>query len=362
MKKAHLTKVALIMSVFCFFKMTMAFSYQQAQQPFSMFYQQPICQYLVYSYIEENEVKPIAQESLPLIYYFHESVSREHKPIIYDQVEAWNNITGNEVVRINSEIEYGAFDPRTDNPDQKNVIYLIDEEDYARVLNSSGNDTIKGTSDIFLPGMSRIAISTTNNDQDASLYITGSDILIREEVLTDISFYRYQLLIDMRNLGIEKDFSNESIEVIRDAIVDYMTNVSDEDLKAGLVRDIYRATAIQNPNPDSSQLDEINAYVESFTDERLRGIRTDAMNNLLSIDISSQDSIVLQNTIRREMGHGLGLGSYMLPDGHPMRDLNIMSPYRGAQAYNQRVLKEIDLFAVQGIRCLYRGYPNFTRY
>ena len=376
MKRGHLIKIIFIMSMLCLPKVTVAlFNQEVHKQSFSMFYNIPVCRSLVESYItQEGKVNPVAQASLPLEYYLHESIPKHYRPLFYDQAEAWNNTVGNEVIRINGEIDQGVFDPEPNGSDQKNVIYLVSKEDYIRILNSHGNDITKGPNDL-IPGISEITPKTEYTQNDLPfLPITDSDIMIREEVLTDIGFYRNRLFANMKHLGIEGDFNDEDIEVIKSAIVNHIINMSDEDVKAFLIEDFEvekkELEALRNIEDYqdfiSDTLDEINQRIEevqNMTHEQIRQVRINMSYNLLYVNMDimeSQSSFILQNTIRHEMGHGLGLRDYTLPDHHPIRSMNVMRPYL-VEAYSQiTILKEIDPFAVYGVFCLYKEYPNIT--
>ena len=371
MKKVRLTKTILIISALCMlcFSDVTAALFNQQEQAFSSFYQEPICPWLVSSYIEDGEIKPLAQASLPLTYYLHESIPQQYRYIFYGEAEAWNHFVGNEVIRIEDEIDQTAFDPQTNSSDQKNVIYLIDKEDYVHMLNSPNNDITRGP-DALIPGISKSMPSKVENAQETLplVFITDSDMLLREETLTDIGFYRGQLLVSMKLLGIEEDFNDKHIEVIRSAAEEHITGMSSEDMTDFLIRGFEaEETAIRNQNLDPSRLDDIERAIEqarNLTDEQIREIKIMLANRLLYVDIDlmeSQSSIVFQNTVSHEMGHGLGLIDYTFPDNHPMRNLNIMRPHLIEESYRQlTILKEIDPSAFFGLLCLYSQYPNFT--
>ena len=136
MKNVHLTRAALIMSIFYlqFFSETSTalFSQEALQQwSFPIFYQHPVCRSLVRSYkTEDGEIKPTAHVLLPLEYYLHKSVPKQYKSLLDKQADAWNNTVGSEIVKINDEIDQGVFDSDVNKSDQKNVIYIIDEEQH----------------------------------------------------------------------------------------------------------------------------------------------------------------------------------------------------------------------------------------
>lgn len=368
----------LIMSLLCFSKVTIAFFNQQIQQPsFPMFYNVPICRSLAGFYITpDGKIKPVAQASLPLEYYLHKSIPEHYRSLFYDQAEAWNNTVGNEIIRINGEIDQSVLDPEVNPYDQKNVIYLTNEEDHIRLLNVSDSDLMEEAK-VFIPGLSRIVPSKTEFYQNALSFlpITDVDIMIREEVLTDIGFYKHRLLVNLRRLGIGGNFDSENIEVIRSTIFDYIANMSNEDIKALLIEDLEvekKELVEASKNAENNQdilhgaLYEIEQKIETFqnmTDGQIGEVRNTLSNTLLSVDMDlmqSQSSVMLQNTIRHEMGHGLGLEEYILPRGHPMRYQNVMRPHV-VEAYSQiTILKEIDPFAVYGVFCLYKEYPNIT--
>ncbi len=382
MKRVNLTIIS-VSCIFCLSEMATALSNQQTQEPsFSMFHEIPACRQLTEFYIENGQRKPIAQLSLPLEYHIHESIPSEYRPRIHDQAEDWNNTLGNEMVRINSKIDRG--DPTATNSDQKNVIYLVDSEDYtAHILNSPNHDITKDPSALISSANSESIISPELAQN--FLPITNADIFIREETLTNIGFYRHLLFATMRDLGIEGDFSNEHIEVIRSAIVEHIINMSSQDVKTFLIEDIeagreeletFRETrSNQNLTSDVSdtidrRLDEIDQRLEeihNMTDEQIRTFKINLTYNRLSVDMDtmeseSQSSITFENVIRHEMGHGLGLRDYVLFNNHPMRNLNIMGPYL-VQAYGQiTIRKEIGTFAIYGLYCLYSGYPDFIQH
>ena len=375
MKKIHLIKIVFLLSAFCMpylFKANMALASQQTQPYFfSLFYQIPMCRQLVASYEVETErydlLRPVHQASLPLQYSLHESVPEEYIPLFYEEAASWNNIAGDEMVRINAEIDREPFDPQANGLDGKNVIYVIDQEDYVHILNAPHNNIKEGPS-ALIPGISNITPLKTNLPQSAPFVpIFDTDIIIREEALTDIGFYRHQLFTHMKRLGIEGDFHNEHIEVIRSAIVNHIIDMSDEDVKDLLIKDLEAQKAtIRDQDRDPSLLDEVDqiiAETQSMSHQRTRQVKINLANNLLSGDMDtmeSQSSIVLQNIIRHEIGHGLGLIDYIPPAHHPMRHRSTMRPYL-VEAYGQMtILKEIDPFAVLGLACLYNEHPDFS--
>ena len=286
----------------------------------------------------------------------------------------WKSTSNNQIVRINDEIDRGVFDPQTNGSDQKNVIYLVSKEDSARILNLSNNDTTGGL-DTLRPIIPKMFTPETEHSHDTLPFvpITNSDIMIREEALTDIEFYRNQLLADSKRLGLEEGFNDEHIEVIRDAVFNHIRNMSSEDVKAFLTKDFEirkeEIEAFRNREGHqnlTNALDEMNqriAEVQSLTNEQIRNIKIAVTNRFLLVNtdiIESQSSFVLQNTIRHQIGHELGLEHLIVSNG-PWKDRNIMDPYP-SQAYNQiTMLKEIDPFAVHGVFCLYSEYPIFTQ-
>ncbi len=376
MKKVYLTKAVFIMSVLCilcFSEVTIAlFNQQIQQQSFSMFHQEPICKSLVGSRITRNfEIKPVAQASLPLEYYIHESIPREHRPFIYDQVEAWNNTVGTEIVRINGEIDQGVFNPRVNSSDQKNVIYLVD-------ASNDPNNDLAVNADTAVPEVSEVMTAKAEFDYNTSSFIpiTDSDIMIGEGTLTDIGFYRNLLLVDTKSLGIEGDFNDKSTETIRRAISGHIINMTDEDVKALSIKLLEagkeRLEASRNTgstqDPIFDALNEMDQRIEDIPNMSTREVRQFKNNisrTLLFVDMDlmeSQSSVIFQTIVKRKIGDGLGLMGYVLPDNHPMRHSNIMRPHY-VEDYGQITThKEIDPFAIFGVFCLYKDYPTITNY
>ena len=176
------------------------------QWSFSIFHEQPLCQSIVRSYkTEDGEIKPIAHAHLPLEYYLHKSIPQQYRNLFGEQADAWNNTLDREIVRVNDEIDQGIFDPKANESDQKNVIYVINREEYD-ILYPDQNELIHNLN--FKPGNSRTTVSETNPYQNTPSFlpITDSDIMIRQEILSDMELYRSRLLIDINKLDIEGSF------------------------------------------------------------------------------------------------------------------------------------------------------------
>ena len=217
MKKAYFIKSISVISMLCVFyfsEIATAFFYQQLQQSsFSIFHRDPRCLSLVSFYTtEDGDIKPTAQAMLPLEYYLHESIPQQYRPLIYNQEDDWNNTVGKRILRIYRELDRGVFDPQVNKYDQKNVIYVASSEDYAQVLRP---DDATRNLYALIPGTSNIPLPNETQLDLPFVPITDADIIIREEALTDIGFYRSQLLLDLENLGVEGNFNNESFEVIK---------------------------------------------------------------------------------------------------------------------------------------------------
>ena len=219
--------------------------------------------------------------------------------------------------------------------------------------------------------MSRTIVHKTNSYQNtlSFLPIADNDIMIRQETLSDMELYRIRLLIDIIKFDIEASFENEDIEVLRKVIMDHLQIMTNEDVKAFLIKPFEnnKKTLLEDQERNSATLDEIDRSIEAIqdmTDEQLRRAKNDIAQNILSVDmglIQAGMSISLQNIIRHEIGHGLGL-EHFTPFDIRWKDRNIMAPY-SSQSYSQiTILKEIDPFAVYGIFCLYSQYPNFTNH
>ncbi len=376
MRKTYLTKTVFIINIFCilcFSKVATAFFNQQVQQQlFSMFHQEQMCKSLVGSHITNNfEIKPVAQASLPLEYYIHESIPKGHRPFIYDQAEAWNNTAGNEIVRINSEIDRGVFNRRVNSSDQKNVIYLID-------ASNDPNNNITTNADTVVPGASGVITSKAEFDLNTSSFIpiTDSDIMIGEGTLTDIGFYRNLLLVDMKSLGIEGDFNDKSTETIRRAISSHIINMTDEDVKALSIKllEVEKERLEASRNTGSThdtifdalnEMDQRIEGIQNMSTREARQFKNNISRTLLFVDMDlmeSQSSVIFQTIVKRKIGDGLGLMGYVLPDNHPMRHSNIMRPHY-VEDYGQITThKEIDPFAILGVFCLYKDYPTITNY
>ena len=364
MKKAHFTKIIFIISIFCvlsFSKVVPAFFQQQPS--FSMFHQNTICQQLVSYYItEDGDIKPTAQAKLPLEYYLHESIPQQYRPLIYNQEDDWNNTTGKRVLQIHRELDRGTFDPQVNKHDQKNVIYLASSEDYAQVLNSP--DDASRNLYALIPGISNIPRPDKIPSDLPFVPITDADIIIREEALTDIGFYRSQLLLDLENLGIEGDFSNESFEVIKNTILDHIRNMNREDFETFLREQIE---SFSNTETSTSTPDAVSRRIQriqNMTDQQIRRHKTTIANRFSLVSASvmeSQHPFVLHNTVGHQIGHGLGLRDYIVPPDHFMRDRNVMKPHTAGNYGDMIIPKEIDPFAVYGLFCLYSEYPSFTQ-
>ena len=373
MKNVYLTRAALLMSIFYLHfssKVGIALFNQGALQQwsFSIFHEQPLCQSIVRSYkTEDGEIKPIAHAHLPLEYYLHKSIPQQYISFFGEQADAWNNTLDREIVKINDEIDQGIFDPKTNESDQKNVIYVINKEEY-NMLYPDQNELIHNLE--FKSGISKITVSKTNPYQNTPsfLSITDADIMIRQEILSDTEIYRSRLLIDIDNLGIEGSFENADVEILRKVIMDHLQTMTDEDVKAFLIKPLEKnkKALLEDQENNSAKIDEIDQRIDTaqnMNNQQLRRTKIDIAQKILSVDmnlIQAEMSILLQSTIKHEIGHGLGLKDLIVLNG-TQRSWNIMDPY-SFQFYNQiTILREIDRSAVYGVLCLYSEYPIFTQ-
>ena len=173
---------------------------------FPLFEDDPMCLDLTFPHQDQaGYIRPIAFEALPIEYYLHESIPREYRPFFYVAADTWNRRLQQEVIRISSAIDHNPINIEHNLSDQKNVIYLIDRE-YFREISINFSPNQLEDLDFFPPGISRHFLSKALDESGLFLPISETDMMIREEILTDLEVYRHHLITSLQELGAEEPF------------------------------------------------------------------------------------------------------------------------------------------------------------
>ena len=351
MKKQLVVK---IIGIMLYMGGTLAFSQDHQDYPYrplpELYFTQPICLHLInFSITKNGQIKPITHYSLPVPFYLHESIPEYYRPLFYVAAEHWNNSVGRELIRISSETDQGVINTRVNASDRRNVIYLIDKDKFNSFMLSSQSHFSSG----FTRSMS------SENDTLPYQPIVDVDIMIWTETLTDLEFYRNHLIKDLQNLGVEEDFSNTSVEPLRKRISDHIENMTPEELKAGIIKQFEgRILANQEagrPIPQND-IDREIAQIQNLSAGEINKIKANTKDKALTVDLNlmnSQSSIALQNIVKHEMGHGLGLNDFEVPLPSQPIKTNLMGPklfYRHREITVPQQVNSFDLFALS---CLY---------
>ena len=311
---------------------------------------------------QAGHIKPIALKSLPIEYYLHESIPRQYRPFFYVAADTWNRKLKQEVIRISSEIDRNPINIEHARSNQKNVIYLIDRE-YSREISINFNRNRLEDIDFFLPGISRHSLSKALDASGLFLPIAETDMMIREEILTDLETYRHHLITSLQELGAEEPFFDLNVHELRKMVSSHLENMSVEEYRSLAISDSERKRqTISNNSPTMRvyDLQNINQDIEKLRNMEhgeVQSLKYDEMTRFLNADIEMMEtssSITLVTAVMHEMGHGLGLNHIPSNSNRPLMEVEIYS--RPSQI---TIPKEIDSQALDGMRCLYTDILSY---
>ena len=339
---------------------------QPLDRSFPWFEVNPMCSRLTFSYQDkEGNMKPMALESLPIEYYLHESIPTQYRPFFYVAADTWNKKLKEEIIRINSEIDRNPINTESNRSDRKNVIYLVDEEYFQGESTEFSQNRLKDI-DMFIPGLSRHAPPEIIDESLPFFPITETDIMIREEILTDLELYRYTLIMNLQKLGVEGPLFDVRVDDLRYMVFFRLESMTVEEFRSLTLESLERTRdAVNNRSSnligmsDSQELDWAIEELRNMKPARVRSFKYDGIAKLLDVDMEmmrTQSSVILVSTIMHEMGHGLGLnqipsnpdGPRLLMEEHPYNKLSEMT-----------IPKEIDPYALLGTLCLYRDILSY---
>ncbi len=367
MKTAHFKIIVIFFLIYItssssFSTVNMISLLQPLERSFSWFRNNRICPFLTTVHLaKDGRVKPMALISLPKEYYLHESIPREYRPFFYVAADAWNMKLREDVIRISSEIDRNPINTEHNRLDQKSVIYLVDGKSFQEISTDFNQNQLTDT-DLFLPGLSRNVFPKIIDESLPFLPIVETDMMIREEALTDLEYYRYSLIRNLQQLGVEVPLFDVSIGDLRRMVFFHLENITVEKYRSLVLENLEkRRDTINSINStnlikgiDSKGLDQDIEDLRSMESERVRFFKYDGIIRLLNVDIEmmeTQSSTTLVNTITHEMGHGLGL-----PHIPPRPD--VRRPLMEESTYNTlndlTIPKEIGSYAFWGVHCLYR--------
>ena len=353
-----------------------ALTQQPLDRSFSFFENNSICLFLTMSYSDKDGfVKPIALRSLPIEYYLHESIPRQYRPFFYVAVdrwnealrkfamERWNKVLRDDFIKISSEIDRNPINTKSNRSDRRNVIYLINREFFQEVSTEFNRNQLED-SDFFLPGMSRHSFAPPVSDEPLPfLPLAEVDMMIRQEALTDFEMYKYNLIMSLQDLGVTKPLSDLSVNELRRMVFFHFENMHVEEYRALVIRDMERTRdAISNNSPtmtehDPQKLNQDIEEVRNMESRRLRFLKYDQILNLLNVDLEmmeTQSSITLVNAIMHEIGHGFGLNHIPSNPYKPLMEASIYS-----EPDQITISKEVDSYALRGMRCLYEDILSY---
>ena len=215
--------------------------------------------------------------------------------------------------------------------------------------------------DLFLPGISMHAFPEVIDESLPFLPISETDMMIREEVLTDLEFYRYNLIMNLKKLEVEEEpLFDMSVEDLRDMVYFTLKDMTVEEYRFLTLRHLERSRDVINdidPNAmggiNSRELDMEIERLRNMESERVRFLKYDGITRLLNVDMEmmeDQSSISLVKAIMHEIGHGFGL-NHIPPrrdEPRPLMEENIYTTLS-----DLTVPKEIDFYAIWGMFCLY---------
>ena len=303
---------------------TSAFSQSHQGYPYRSLpdhFNTPTCHALTLSFMaEDGKIKTRAHHSLPVNLYLHESIPENYRPFFYIAAQHWNRSVKSEFIKISSEIDRGVIDVQANISDQRNVIYLVDRSTFNSMAQLN-----------FSSGATRPILSRDKALYDTLPYIPiiDVDILIQKDALTDLEYYRAQLIKRLKSLGVEKDFSDTDVETLQRRVADRIENMTSEDVKTFLIEAIKRTALLnQYTNTFTTQddIDERIAQIQNLDIRRINQNKAMLRYDLLTVNLAlmnSQSSVALQNIIKHEMGHVLGLGDLIF---EPSRTAPLMKP------------------------------------
>ena len=202
-------------------------------------------------------------------------------------------------------------------------------------------------------------VDQTFNDTLPYIPIIDIDIIIPKYALTDLEFYRVHLIENLRYLGVKDDFSHTNVETLQRRIADHIKNMTDEEIRNSIIKDIKRAALGSQYTTRPTAQDDIDrqvAQVQNLNNEEIDAFRNTIIGSLLTVDLdtmNSQSSVALQNIAKHEMGHGLGLRDFEIITGQGRREIPLMG-FKLIHSYSTLTIPHhtgfYDIFALS---CLY---------
>ena len=289
---------------------------QELHRPFTSFTSNPMCPFLTFSYrFNDGSIKPWVFQSLPIEYHLHESIPRQYRPFFHIAKNAWNRKFKKDVIKISDEIDRNPMNTKKNRSDQKNVIYLIDEEFFQELSTEFSRNRLEDI-ETFLPGTSRHTPLQATDESLPFLPIVETDMMIREEALSDLELYRYHLIDTLQKLGAQEPLSHLSVNDLRKMVFFHFENMTVEEYRSLALKSLERERNAMNDmshsirRVDPQKLDQDIEELKNMEPERVRFFKYDQIIRYLNVDIEmmkTQSSITLVNTAMHEMGHGLGL-------------------------------------------------------
>ena len=162
-----------------------------------------------------------SEKDFSIEYWIHESTPEVQRHFIYQVIEETNIELGFHAFRI-AGIDSNEIDSIDNRKDQRNVIYLLDEEEMSTLLSAFAY--IPGQAALQSPALT-IQVPNLNVLHPLPYPIIDADIIINTNITTDLEAFRAYLADYSEQLGIENPPSNTYLAYLHNLLIWHLETI-----------------------------------------------------------------------------------------------------------------------------------------
>ena len=312
-----------------------------------------------------------SEEDFPIKYWIYEDTSEAQRHLVHQVVEEINIELGFRAFVI-AGVDSGEINFIDNQKDQKNVIYLLDEEEMSTLLSD-----LSYTSDqITLQGPGTTIQIPVLDILTSSFYpIVDADIIINKDFSTDLGAFRSYLVTHLKQVGIENHPLNANVTHLHDLLIRHLENIDAEEYRNLLVESLTQERQVterssnairdeiglteeeeRNLNQLFAQTDRAILFFSSINPSFLLAHARNFKEVFTSADVprfqESSSSILFKNLLKHELLHALGINHYtgiIVSDSKPLMNPSIVDFFRE----NAFIPGQVDFYALESLSCTY---------
>ena len=173
-----------------------------------------------------------SEEDFPIKYWIYKDTTEAQRDLVHQVVEEMNMELGFTAFKI-AGIDSSEINSINNRKDQKNVIYLLDEEDMSALFSdlsyTSDQVTVQGTG-------TTIQVPVLDMSTSSFYPIVEADIIINKDSSTDLGAFRSYLVTHLKQFGIENPPLDADVTHLHDLLIRHLENIDTEEYRNLLVQ------------------------------------------------------------------------------------------------------------------------------